>query len=290
MQTHRSKPVGRPKREIWAREQTRVWATAVAASLNDAKLPFAALGDDARSDLWSRYRQGLITPTEERVSRIEIVAPGTARYFHASAWALASNRDYSPQQLKDSLAFMSSTVREHFQPVIQAPAAAQGKFWRLPWDSAPSDPMYEGPAEWEEDDDDRYEFVHHIDHPHLGIDMLGAYLFLLREAEVQQDARAYISRLSWLPQVRAHSKAHRMLSKIGSAFWLHLIEPASTMNFADPDAQTHWRTRLAQFPNRAPLLQAFHAIWSGPGNSDERFAKEVAFYINYLHEDEEHSR
>lgn len=282
MQTYASKPVGRPRRDVWAREQTRVWATAVSVFLNDAKSPFIALGDDARPDLWSRYRQGLTTPTEDRVSRIEKVVPGTARYFHASAWELASNRDYSPQQLKDSLVFMSPIVREHFQPVIQAPAAAHGKFWRRPWDPAPSDKMDAEPPHWEENNDERYEFVHHIGHPDLGIDMLGAYLFLLREAEVQQDARAYLNRLSWLPQVRARSKTHRMLSKIGSAFWLHLIEPASTMNFADPDAQTHWQTRLAQFPNRAPLLRAFHALWTDRGNSDEKFAAEVAVYVNYL--------
>lgn len=282
MQPHVSNQVGRPKREAWAQEQTRVWATAVTNSLKDAELPFGALGDDARSDLWSRYRQGLTTPTEDRVSRIEKVVQGTARYFHATAWTLASNKDYNPQQLKDSLVFMTPTVREHFQPVIQAPAAAEGKFWRRPWDSQIPDGLQEGPSRWEDDDDERYEFVNHIDHPSLGIDMFGAYLFLLREAEVQQDARAYLNRISWLPQVRARSQAHQMLSSIGNAFWLYLIEPLATVNFADPEAQTHWQTRINQFPSHMPQLQAFHAIWNGSDNSDKKFAAEVAFYLNYL--------
>ena len=287
MQNFASKSVGRPRREVWAREQTRVWATAVSVSLNDGDLPASTLGDDARSDLWSRYRQGLTTPTEDRVSRIEKAVAGTARYFHATAWELAGNKDYSPQQLKDSLKFMSPVVREHFQPVVQAPAAAHGKFWRRPWEHDRPEDVDAKTPHWEDNIDERYEFVHYIDHSDLGIDMLGAYLFLLREAEVQQDARAYLNRISWLPQVRARSKVHRVLAKIGSAFWLHLIEPVSTMNFADSDAQTHWQTRLAKFPNRAPLLQAFQAIWTGHGSSDEKFAAEVATYVNYLHGSDE---
>lgn len=283
MQHPDSNPVGRPRKEVWAREQTRVWATAVSVSLKVAGLPLSTLGDDARSDLWSRYRQGLTTPIQERVARIEKVVPGTARYFYATAWELASNKEYCPQQLKESLIFMSASVREHFQPIIQLPAAAQGKFWRRHWDHQPSgNKDYEVPH-WEDDDDERYEFVRHIDHPVLGIDMLGAYLFLLREAEVQQNARAYLNRLSWLPEVRLRSNNHPLLSSIGSAFWLHLIEPVATMNFADPEAQTHWQMRLAQFPNRKPLLQAFYAVWTGNSHSDEKFAAEVGLYINFLH-------
>lgn len=226
---------GRPERNPIEIYRTTFWARAVYAA---AKAPRHKLGPVLGKDgrwlgVWARYDKGLVSPSRDRLKRIEKRLPGTNRYYFCPLWGLLYQRAFTWDDLYDSVMWLNPPVRVAF---IAEDESASGPFWR------------KATSRFDLLD----ELIRLLGDRKFTFDALIAILIVVREAELCQDAWLYLFAM------RAWSLAPRYMTEhpVLRHFPVDLIEsvltPLRTIRFADTDADSAWSGHVAAYRKSKP--------------------------------------
>lgn len=221
---------GRPQRPPLEDIRTVVWAQSVCTAAGKPPRELEPLlGRDGHwNGLWSRYVRGLVSPSEDRIIRINDKLPGTRRYFDSPLWILIENGDFTRSELLDSALWLGKLFRDMF---VSDTRQAKGPFWRKRIDPFAT----------------LIESTRLIGYQPHGLDALTSLLIVLRESELMQDAWLYLSAMrAWA--VAAHCKnQHPVLKRLPERFFAVVAEPLRRLKFQDRSAQACWRTHLEQY-------------------------------------------
>lgn len=221
---------GRKPRTSIERVRTLIWAENVKVQ---AKRSFdrlsEVLGDDGRwNGMWSRYARGLVSPTLERIERIEHALPGTARYYFSPTWMLYEHREFRWSELRQAVDWLDPRLATIF---VEKNESAGGKFWRVNFSLLTA-----------------LELVSHLyTDQELALDAITMTMILIRDAELRQDGVAYLLTLmTWakLTELRSRPPAIRYLPL---TFLEAVVEPLRHMWFADPELEEAWNAHVQNF-------------------------------------------
>lgn len=166
--------------------------------------------------IWSRYIRGVVSPPLERRMRIESILPGTERHYSSSLWTLAEHREFSWSELRGLVNGLQKLFRDGFVEDGRS-ISAKGRFWRR--------------------DSDRFDLLKEVaplvSDQKYGYDALTTILFLMREAELQQDGYLYLFTMIELASAECDKNAHLILRAIPIRFFEKIVEPLRWMRFAD---------------------------------------------------------
>lgn len=225
---------GRPKRPPIERTRTATWARSVyvaahaVAKVHPHELE-KILGADGRwLGLWSRYDKGLVSPTPERLARIDRKLPGTRRYYDSPLWSLIENRDFTRGELREYALRLGAAFRSAF---IDPAHRSGGGFWRK--GSNPFDLL---------EDLSRY-----IGTENTGLDALTSILIIVREAELCQDAWLYLAALCAWATTETERARHPVLRKLSDEVLDTVVEPLRTIEFADPEVDEAWKRHVKSY-------------------------------------------
>lgn len=213
--------VGRPQKSILARRQTCLWAESVrvrtgAGSFRDLE---AVLGDEGKWEgMWSRYERGLVVPSGKRMGRIEMMVPGTARYFYAGFWQLLENRSYSWEDLDQAI--------DSLPPWLFPELRRTAKFGRL---NATGKEKYLMAA------------TEMVADAANGIHGLAVILILIREAELAQDERQYLTALKAWAEASEKKRWHPILYSLSYSTFQAVVKPLWGITFADSKINAAWQ-------------------------------------------------
>lgn len=221
---------GRSPRGHLERIRTIIWATSVLIS---AKRPLreleSVLGSDGRwTGLWSRYARALVSPSRERILRIEKILPGTARYYFSPMWSLVINREFHRSELRAAVGCLDEKFQVAF---IAQDESASGIFWRT--DS--SLPVLLDMA------------THLVDDPKMGLDAVTMILILIREAELRQDGMSYLMAMKAWAQLAFRRNHHAVLRRVPDWILDEVAEPLRYMRFAQSAVSALWETHVAAY-------------------------------------------
>lgn len=221
---------GRPQRPALEDIRTVVWAQSVCTAAGKPLRELEPLlGRDGRwNGLWSRYARGLVSPSEDRIVRINAKLPGTRRYFDSPLWILIENGDFTRSELLDSALWLGKLFRDMF---VSDMRQAKGPFWRNRIDPFAT----------------LVESTRLIGYQPHGLDAMTSLLIVLRESELMQDAWLYLSAMrAWA--VAAHGKnQHPVLKRLPERFFAVVAEPLRRLKFQDQPIQAYWRTHLEHY-------------------------------------------
>lgn len=177
------------------------------------------MGDEGKWEgMWSRYERGLVVPSGKRMGRIEMMVPGTARYFDAGFWKLLENRFYSWGELDN--------VIDGLPPWLFPELRRTAKFGRI--NSSRKEEHLMAAVEMVADAAN-------------GIHGLAVILMLLREAELAQDERQYIIALKAWGEASEKKRHHPILRSLSEAEFEAVAKPLWDITFADPETNASWK-------------------------------------------------
>lgn len=216
---------GRPQRSPLEAQRIKLWVKGVCVAAGRAPNELSdVLGEDGVwNGMWSRYSRGIVAPMQQRLERIDTAFPGSARYYSSPLWMLVVEREFSWSELR----VMAEWLRKLFRDAILGDArksCVHGKFWAIPSNS--------------------YEILMKagmlIEDQKFGLDALTVILFILRQAELQQDGELYLHAMKTLATAEMRKEAHPVLSALPQRFFAKLIEPLRNIRFADPRVDNFW--------------------------------------------------
>lgn len=213
--------MGRPKKTLLARRQVRLWAVAVRvrAGVRSCRDLEKRLGDDGKwTGMWSRYQRGLVVPSGKRMGRIEMMVPGTIRYYEAGFWELLENRSYRWEDLDKAIA----TLPPWMFPELNRTT----KFGKINKRNGIVITLRLA--------------IRSIQNYSRGIYGLLVILVLMREAELTQDAEQYLMSLkAWAIACNNRVK-HPVLRYLPREEFENVAKPIQYMEFSDPILNFHW--------------------------------------------------
>jgi hypothetical protein len=222
--------VGRPARSDLDRARTAVWVVAVEVHAKRSRRDLEPLlGPDGRwNGLWSRYDALRVSPTKDRIKRIDRALPGTARYFFSCAWELAAYAELLPSDLREATKGLHPRIAAAF---VSDNRSAGGMFWRrpTPWKAL-------------------LEFaLHHLDGDVLCLDAAIILLILLREAHLRQDGVAYISILQAWAQRLTLQFSFSIADALANTLFDLEAAPLRWMIFSHSELQERWLDHVDEY-------------------------------------------
>lgn len=230
---------GRPERDPLEIYRTTFWARAVYSAAKAPRHKLGrALGKDGRwIGLWARYDKGLVSPSRERIRRIDGKLPGTGRYYFCPIWGLLHQRSFTQDDLRTAVNWLNTPVRIAF---LAEDEFANGPFWRKPGDK------FELLG----------ELIRSLGDRRHGLDALVAILIVLREAELCQDARLYLTAMRAWAQAANRLSEHSVLRHFPVELIESVLNPLGTIRFADTKADAAWEQHVAAY--RKSKLNILH--------------------------------
>ena len=222
---------GRPERLRFSRQQTKLWAIAVLvnAGCSDFTELEAKLGTDGRWDgLWSRYSRGLVSPSIDRIRRIDKIVPHTERYFNSACWLLVANDDPQWKLLYD--------VAEELPPSLRrlTTIVDSSRFGRVVLQPDEYDCL-------------KSELIASMTSSPCALDALAVALLAVREAQLCRDEFGFLLGCQTLVGISRAMDAHPIM-KVFSIHWIEkIIEPLRTIRFVSQDAHESWRLHCQNF-------------------------------------------
>lgn len=235
---------GRPPRWQFERQRTRLWSESVRY---EARTSFrtleGVLGSDGRwNGLWSRYSRGVVSPTSERVMRIDNKLSGTAKYYFCPFWKLIENRDYTRKELDDCVQWLQPSFRNFFMTNAQS---VFGSRWRNHMENSALLP----------------EAVRLVTDIEFGLDAVTAILIAVREAELIQDSRAYLRAIKAWAEIEADRNKHFVLRYLSPYILDSVAEPLRHMRFEPTDIDCLWRQHVENYcEKRSTNIDRFEVL------------------------------
>lgn len=221
---------GRPARSKFDRARTAVWMVAVEVHARRSRRDLEALlGPDGRwNGVWSRYDALRVSPTRDRVERIDRALPGTARFFLSGVWKLAAYPEPRPSELRQFVKELDPRIAAAF---VADDRSADGMFWRrpIPWQTV-------------------LEFaLHHANDEVLCLDAAMVLLILIREAQLSQDGVAYIAILqTWAKRLRLQM-SFPIADALSRELFVLETKPLRGVIFADSALQERWLDHVDEY-------------------------------------------
>ena len=203
------------RRKFWAR-------SVLLAAKRPLKELEEVLGNDGRwNGLWSRYAKSSVSPSKDRIVRIDKILPGTARYYFSPLWTLLVNREFHRSELLTAVQFLDKRFQAAF---IAEDESASGLFWR----ADVSLPVLLDMA------------THLISDEKMGLDAVTVILILIREAELRQDGASYLLSMKAWAQLEYLRNQHQVLALLPDALLDYVVEPLRYMCFAQAVVRELW--------------------------------------------------
>lgn len=224
------KPRGRPTRWKFEKSRTILWSRGVKfISQTPFKKLETVLGPDGRwNGLWSRYQRGSVSPTPERIRRIDAILPGTARYYFCPLWKLLENRTYTREELDECVWSLDPVFQKLFiafeEPVF-------GKRWR---NHSEESPLFT-------------EINRLISDVRLGIDALSSLMILVREAEYLQNSEVYLRALKAFSACEEKFYDHPFLRCLNVQILDYLAEPLRHIHFSPKSLDADWKSHISSY-------------------------------------------
>ena len=254
---------GRPERLRFARQQTKLWATAVLvhAGCRDFAELESILGTDGRWEgLWSRYSRGLVSPSIDRIRRIDKILPYTARYFNSACWLLIPNDDPQWELLQDVADELPPTLR---RLTSIGDSMRFGRIALGPYD------YLNLPA----------QLIESMKSSGCALDALSVALLAIREAQLCRDEFGFLWGCRTLVQLSLAMGDHPIMKEFSTHWINRIVEPLRTIRFVSKNADESWRghCRLCAQASKQSLrsvdipgcLLTFNIWLAEPGNDDE---------------------
>lgn len=228
---------GRPERDPVEFFRTTFWARSVCVAANaSARELEPALGKDGHwLGVWSRYERGLVSPSRKRLIRIDKKLPNTGRYYFCPLWGLLRDFAFTQNDLRDAVMWLKPLFRRAF---INDGPSSTGLFWRNK-----VNPIGTLDAACRLLKDSEY-----------GLDALTTILLILREAEVMQDAWAYLQAIQAWGDVELLKSAHPVLRHFPTVLIESVLEPLLDMRFAEAEIDTLWTRHLETYRAKRPVI------------------------------------
>ena len=171
---------------------------------------------------------GTVSPTPDRVMRIERLLPGTAKYYFSPLWYLVENRFYSSQELERCATVLCPTVRN------MGTTSKNGVFGRE-WRNEIDDKIFLGKA------------ANLISDQDIGMDAVTAILIALREAELIQDSAAYLRACKAWAVMSERRKRHPILHYLSPLLLDAVVEPLRKISFFPDEINDLWRQHVENY-------------------------------------------